>query len=519
MPKRMSKRQIAILAKISANKLVKKAITKPPICTKFDEIPFSIEDAEDDPAEYRPLVNAQVWEQVQVEVMNQIYSGDGTHSFDDGRDMKVCLLGERSISDMYFQGILIARAHRDISQALLDTTYGRPLTFEPHWMKDYTVEEREKIILTALEETTKFTVGYGLWSRRLCPDLTVSKLAREEDGLGFVKLVRHICQSAITFKSQEDYYAVPCRAFDEYYEIEREPVDDALPLPRSKRTFQTDIQHDRNWFIARFVLVVLQILDIVPWDFITATLVQKARKPMERCERHFVRGDSAVGTTCSCELCSELRTEACAACRRCEAEIPEGKSSKLFYCKACLNIDPPYKVPYCSRDCQRIDWKEGKHKERCGKRLTDLAFPPLGWRLLPPLPPPCLSLQSVYRDPVYIYNLFEANGSPYHRNEGEPPDFRGALSLSLLRKDLSWEGKLLDRAIETRDEKDIKAFVIGLAREIGSVDFIMVPFLDQASVDWGIERDQVEEWIETGFKEHEEFEVEWDLLSKYLSLY
>ena len=42
----------------------------------------------------------------------------------------------------------------------------------------------------------------------------------------------------------------------------------------------------------------------------------------------------------------------------------ESPSSPLMTCKGCGQ------TKYCSRECQKLDWKEGRHKQRCGNRLT-----------------------------------------------------------------------------------------------------------------------------------------------------
>jgi hypothetical protein len=122
-------------------------------------------------------------------------------------------LGEHSLSDIYFKGLLVARAHRDIANLLIGPESPAPLRFEPYWLHDLALEEREEIVLWAFEEATNVTVAFGSKNRRLyvasltilrgdvliklvfapsCPDLTVSSLARDNKGFGMISLVRFI---------------------------------------------------------------------------------------------------------------------------------------------------------------------------------------------------------------------------------------------------------------------------------------------------------------------------------------
>lgn len=49
--------------------------------------------------------------------------------------------------------------------------------------------------------------------------------------------------------------------------------------------------------------------------------------------------------------------------RACPYHI-EKPTTTLMTCKGCGQ------ARYCSRECQKLDWKEGRHKLRCGNRLT-----------------------------------------------------------------------------------------------------------------------------------------------------
>jgi len=79
-----------------------------------------------------------------------------------------------------------------------------------------------------------------------CPDLTISSLAVENNGRGFVELIRQITRSAIHFNKAEDYLSILCQAFEGYYEINFKGQDLSLPLSRSKRSWQTMQQHGEH---------------------------------------------------------------------------------------------------------------------------------------------------------------------------------------------------------------------------------------------------------------------------------
>lgn len=53
----------------------------------------------------------------------------------------------------------------------------------------------------------------------------------------------------------------------------------------------------------------------------------------------------------------------CAVCKKPEPKVEEGK--KLRYCSRCEM------VLYCSRECQKTDWK--RHKKDCAKLATEEA--------------------------------------------------------------------------------------------------------------------------------------------------
>ncbi|GAA6000269.1 hypothetical protein JCM5350_006607 [Sporobolomyces pararoseus] len=438
-------------------------------------------------------------EQVQGKIMRKTYSEGNTFYLKEGSETRVLLLGEQSVSDLYFQGILVARAHRDIKNVLFKD--GAPLIFEGYWTKQFPQEAREHYVLDALDETSKVIVGQGRYIRRLCPDLTVSKLAQDDSGMGLINLVRFICRSPSTFSQQEDYFAVPCQAFDDYFEI-NENQDSSLPTSRAKRIFQTAQKHDRNWFISRFVLTILKYMEQVTEEFIPSTLVEKERKPLTLCEQHFIRG----GSVASGDICSELEREACASCRRYPEEIPGYSKEKLFHCKTCLQIDPPYKVAYCSKDCQKIDWEKGGHQDRCGRRISDLAFPPFGWQHPPDTPLLPLTLQSLHRHPEKCFYIYSAKRSPY--GEGSHRSLFGDGNGAIFkRKGRFMEvGFALDKAIDSGTEEDLRAFVGKLTTSLASSDQFKSQILPQVVADWSVEPEKVRQWMEEALEEMDNFE-------------
>ncbi|KZV66312.1 hypothetical protein PENSPDRAFT_95812 [Peniophora sp. CONT] len=51
--------------------------------------------------------------------------------------------------------------------------------------------------------------------------------------------------------------------------------------------------------------------------------------------------------------------------QRCRHSWEPATDKKLKLCRGCGV------ARYCGPDCQRLDWKEGRHKEMCGKRIKD----------------------------------------------------------------------------------------------------------------------------------------------------
>ena len=52
-----------------------------------------------------------------------------------------------------------------------------------------------------------------------------------------------------------------------------------------------------------------------------------------------------------------LEAKRCSSCLMAEDDLPEGR--KLLACAKCRVVN------YCSKECQKYDWKQGGHKERC----------------------------------------------------------------------------------------------------------------------------------------------------------
>jgi len=132
-----------------------------------------------------------------------------------------------------------------------------------------------------------------LWSKSktmtdLCdraPDITVQSMA-QNDGIGFLRLLRYVARSGITFNGK-DYHSVVSSEFDRYYGIDRSVSGDGVPFNRASRHYQmkaeiskepyfdlnehceellTSSSIDRNRFIGYFVIFMVsssQVLDIV----------------------------------------------------------------------------------------------------------------------------------------------------------------------------------------------------------------------------------------------------------------
>ena len=66
------------------------------------------------------------------------------------------------------------------------------------------------------------------------PDLSV-ELAQND---GFLKLLRFVVNSAVAFPEADDYYRIPCEAFDYRYRIEKDENQQNLPQGRALRACQ-----------------------------------------------------------------------------------------------------------------------------------------------------------------------------------------------------------------------------------------------------------------------------------------
>lgn len=133
-------------------------------------------------------------------------------------------------------------------------------------------------------------------------------------------------------------------------------------LRSGKNTLRKAMRHSlrQEWYATLHVLRVNQ-RDSVLWQ-------GSDRHRIVKLEQAWV----ALGAGVSLDEAAERRDyerdakKAAMLCswRACQYHV-ERPSNPLMTCKGCGQ------AKYCSRACQKLDWKEGRHKLRCGNRLTE----------------------------------------------------------------------------------------------------------------------------------------------------
>lgn len=94
-----------------------------------------------------------------------------------------------------------------------------------------------------------------LWSKSktmtdLCdraPDITVQSMA-QNDGIGFLRLLRYVARSGITFNGK-DYHSVVSSEFDRYYGIDRSVSGDGIPCDRAYRHYQMKAEISKELYL------------------------------------------------------------------------------------------------------------------------------------------------------------------------------------------------------------------------------------------------------------------------------
>jgi hypothetical protein len=111
-----------------------------------------------------------------------------------------------------------------------------------------------------------------------------------------------------------------------------------------------------------------------------------------------------------------------------------------------------------------------------------------------------------------LYNFFNADKSPYGSLASPPHhDFCTARATSVGRGYQNDEAsQLSDRAIETRKEKHVRAFIISLSQATAKSETFEGQILPQLVADWDFDSEKIKEWYEEGLRRAAVFNDECD---------
>ncbi|GAA5952016.1 hypothetical protein JCM3765_005169 [Sporobolomyces pararoseus] len=339
-------------------------------------------------------------------------------------------LDEPSYSAILQKNEEIARTHAEIGRQFLDNS--RPNDWFDEVWTGITVEERILAVIEGLRRATEITGGWQACVRVSTPDITVQSMAKESNGGGFVKILRHMIQSHISHPKQDGYdeWIDPTGTFDRFYSIDRTRQ---VPIHRAVRNMQAAVNGDRQTYIARFVFGVLLAvgevesnqyrvpeidlprLEVRNPSSITRGINQAGPRIDDR-NIHLLNVDGSQSQeNVAHEIAITRRleeglTEMCAACYRIRDEVQELVESggKMLHCSKCLKVNR--RIAYCSTSCQALDWPRHKREVYCGKLLSKVlsppTFPPASSIPLPTLPYLVQFHASWQRPATHIYSLY-----------------------------------------------------------------------------------------------------------------
>jgi len=173
-----------------------------------------------------------------------------------------------------------------------------------------------------------------------------------------------------------------------------------------------------------------------------------------------------------------------------------------------VKLDPPHRIPYCSRDCQVADF--ASHKLICGKLFRDLGLPFPGLLPAPATPPPSLPLQwqilqyksqpsETYPKTLYHFRYFDQS-TPGCTEEEYRKDKKAWLKkfrcyrIVATEPNTLFEQRLV-RAFETRAYEDIQQFIRSVAGSglMALKDYVKYIFLGLAN-EWSVHIDAIRHW-------------------------
>ncbi|KAH7090023.1 hypothetical protein BKA62DRAFT_726616 [Auriculariales sp. MPI-PUGE-AT-0066] len=230
----------------------------------------------------------------------------------------------------------VVQLQRDISSFLDDHR-----DFGDAWCGS-TNAHRDELVLEGLVRTCDASADLED-SRSTCPESTRHFLQRD-GGQGFLDLI-----STMRDPGAKPRF-VPHAMFDSIM------GSDPAKLTAAEKLVVLQMTVSRNWFLAMMVWNTILAFYGQSQQFQPTKLRDGKTDPELRKEHK----------TMYEEYTAEKKAALwnCRGCGVLEDDMPEGR--KLLACAACNKIDR--RVKYCSRECQKSDWK--RHKRTCGKVLS-----------------------------------------------------------------------------------------------------------------------------------------------------
>ncbi|KAJ7439953.1 hypothetical protein FB451DRAFT_142725 [Mycena latifolia] len=198
--------------------------------------------------------------------------------------------------------------------------------------------------------------------RRLCDELTMPSLQRD-GGRGFLDLLKHF--------TLEDFSQVPKTPI--YLESHHwYPADPSAEPQAAYELADAEFNLHRSWLIGYTLHETLGSFVGLPAARPTMVKRNNAKSRLPQMTQEFLAYSHGPAATLikekfkksAQERKSYARVSICENCRK--HETPGGQ--RFMRCKPCMeNVSRKYY--YCSRQCQREDWKL-RHKRICGKAMT-----------------------------------------------------------------------------------------------------------------------------------------------------
>ncbi|GAA5926683.1 hypothetical protein JCM10213_002423 [Rhodosporidiobolus nylandii] len=299
----------------------------------------------------------RAWQLVNEEIMRRFYSGDSPqlvsasrpHEWNDRLQESAFIERERHQTS-------IRQLSGELLRQLEHLAY--ELVLEEYEAKS--VQAREDVIIKALATSLRSQRAVNLeWARKLAPELQLHLICKPDMGL------RRFFKALRTTVTGADWTTVhqPHPWFDRKFALDA-PAD-ALPLSKSCRAFQRDMQQFR---MRELLLSALCILDELAGRKKAAEirftgLLAEELTPESDPYRFNEDASPAAVKARRSELIPKADM-----CMQCGRTAEETGQEKLQRCSTCSKVGRVEQ--YCSSSCQRAAWKT--HKPTCGKVLSEL---------------------------------------------------------------------------------------------------------------------------------------------------